>query len=130
MARRPTAKLPNLQLAIMQVLWRRNEATVAEVQEDLASDRALAYTTIATMLSKMEGKGLVSHRREGRTFVYRARLAQDQVNRSMVADLVSRLFAGDVTELVSHLLDECEVDSDELARLKAMIDQKERERGT
>ena len=119
-------KLPTVQLAIMQALWRRGLATVAEVQQELQPDRPLAYTTLATMLTKMERKGLVDHKRDGRTFVYRPLVERDQVRGSMVVDLVERLFAGDVTELVSHLLDECDVTPDELAKLKQLIRQRER----
>jgi predicted transcriptional regulator len=119
-------KLPAVQLAIMQALWRRGQATVADVQQELLPDRKLAYTTIATMLTKMERKGLVEHRRDGRTFVYRPLVERDQVRGSMLIDLVERLFAGDVTELVSHLLDECDVTPDELAKLKQLIRQRER----
>jgi len=122
-------KLANLQLAIMQVLWRRGEATVADVQHDLSDLRPLAYTTVSTMLTKMEHKGLVAHTRHGRSFVYRSLIDEQQVSRSMVVDLVGRLFGGDVTQMVSHLLEECPVKPAELARLKAMIEQKERRRG-
>ncbi|HEV3342742.1 MAG TPA: BlaI/MecI/CopY family transcriptional regulator [Pirellulales bacterium] len=121
-------KLPTLQLAIMQSLWRRGQATVAEVQSDLSSDRRLAYTTVATMLTKMERKELVEHQREGRTFIYRPLVDEQRVSRSMVADLAERLFGGSVTALVSHLLDECDVEPAELARLKSLIAQKEKER--
>lgn len=121
-------KLPTLQLAIMQSLWRRGQATVAEVQGDLSADRPLAYTTVATMLTKMERKGLVGHTREGRTFIYRPLVDEERVSRSMVADLAERLFGGSVTALVSHLLDECDVEPAELARLKSLIAQKEKER--
>jgi predicted transcriptional regulator len=119
-------KVPTLQLAIMQALWRRGRATVAEVQSDLAPARNLAYTTIATMLTKMERKELVDHERDGRTYVYRPLVERDQVRGSMLVDLVERLFGGDVTALVSHLLDECDVTPDELAKLKQLIRQKER----
>jgi BlaI family transcriptional regulator, penicillinase repressor len=121
------SKLPTVQLAIMQALWRRGQATVAEVRLELEPARTLAYTTIATMLTKMERKGLVDHRRDGRTFVYRPLVERDQVRGSMVADLVERLFAGNVTELVSHLLDECDVTPDELAKLKQLIRERERQ---
>ncbi len=120
-------KLPTVQLAIMQALWRRGQATVAEVRQELEPGRPLAYTTIATMLTKMERKGLVDHRRDGRTFIYRPLVERDQVRGSMVADLVERLFAGDVTELVSHLLDECDVSAAELSKLKQLIRQRERQ---
>ena len=121
-------QLASLQLAIMRALWKRGAATVAEVRETLAEEgRELAYTTVATMLIKMERKGHVTHKVEGRVHVYRAKLVQEQVSRSMVADLAERLFGGDVTLMVSHLLDGCEVTQDELNRLKALIRRKEQE---
>ena len=119
--------LAELQMAIMQVLWDRGEATVAEVRESLAPSRALAYTTGGTMLTKMENNGQVSHRSTGRVNVYRAAIRPDQVKQSMVSDLASRLFEGNVTDLVCHLLDGCDVSRDELAELKKLIRQKERE---
>ena len=119
--------LAELQLAIMHALWERGEATVAEVREALAPDRALAYTTVGTMLAKLEEKGQVTHRSDGRVNVYRSLIRQDQVSRSMVTDLVDRLFNGDVTQMVCHLLDGSEVTSESLAELKRLIRQKEKE---
>lgn len=124
--------LGDLQHAIMLVLWREGEATVARVQEALEEDRDLALTTIATMLVKMEKKGIVAHRSEGRQFVYRAVVSETDVQRSMVGELTEMLFGGDVTALVSHLLTEQEIDDRELARLKSLIAEhrsKERRRG-
>jgi predicted transcriptional regulator len=115
-----TVQLGELQLAIMQVLWQRGEATAADVHAALA-ERGLALTTIATMLTKMEHKGVVGHRAEGRRYIYTPRVSQDQVKRSMVGELKERLFRGDVTALVSHLLDEHQVSATELGRLKALI---------
>jgi len=122
------SQLASLQLAIMRVLWERGEASVADVRETLeAEGRELAYTTVATMLAKMERKGQVTHRAEGKAFIYRPALGQEQVSRSMVNDLAERLFGGDVTAMVSHLLDGCELSREELARLKELIRRKERE---
>ena len=126
MSRKP--QLASLQLAIMRILWQREEATVADVREVLVEEgRDLAYTTVATMLAKMERKGQVAHRALGKAFIYHPVLRQEQVSRSMVADLAQRLFGGDVTLMVSHLLDGCELSSGELARLKALIRKKEQE---
>jgi predicted transcriptional regulator len=113
--------LGDLQLAIMRVLWSRNEATVADVHEALEPERGLALTTIATMLAKMEKKGVVEHRAEGRRFIYRPTVSEGQVRRSMVAGLTTQLFRGDVTALVNHLLSEHDVDAGELAQLRALI---------
>ena len=126
MSRKP--QLASLQLAIMRILWQNEEATVADVRDRLAeAGRDLAYTTVATMLVKMERKGQVAHRSLGKAFVYCPVLRQEQVSRSMVADLAQRLFGGDVTLMVSHLLDGCELSDGELARLKALIRRKEQE---
>src|SRR5262245_462296 len=97
--------LAQLQLAIMHVLWEKGEATVAEVRDALEPSRPLAYTTVGTMLAKLEQRGQVKHRSDGRVNVYRPAVRQDQVSRSMVSDLAVRLFNGDVTQMVCHLLD-------------------------
>ncbi|HSS52117.1 MAG TPA: BlaI/MecI/CopY family transcriptional regulator [Thermoanaerobaculia bacterium] len=118
--------LGDLQLAIMRVLWGHGEATVSDVHETLEPERGLALTTIATMLTKMEKKGVVDHRAEGRRFIYRPLVSEGQVRRSMVSDLTSQLFRGDVTALVNHLLSEHDIDSGELAQLREMIASRER----
>jgi len=120
-----THHLGDLQLAILRALWARGEATVAEVHEDLAPERGLALTTIATMLAKLEKKGVVGHRADGRRFVYRPLVDEGQVRRSMVAELTSQLFRGDVTALVSHLLSEHDIDPAELQELRDMISRRE-----
>ncbi len=126
MSRKP--QLASLQLAIMRILWQKEAATVGDVRDVLAAEgRDLAYTTVATMLAKMERKGQVAHRAGGKAFVYHPVLRQEQVSRSMVADLAERLFGGDVTLMVSHLLDGCDLSDGELARLKALIRKKEQE---
>jgi predicted transcriptional regulator len=114
-------QLGDLQLAIMRVLWSRGESTVADVHEALEDERGLALTTIATMLMKMEKKGVVVHHAEGRRFIYQPRVSEGQVRRSMVTDLTAQLFGGDVTALVSHLLAEHEIDAGELAELRERI---------
>jgi len=119
-------RLGDLQVAILRVLWEEREATVARVTEAL-SGRRRAPTTIATMLTKMERRGLVEHRVEGRQFVYRPILSESEVTRTMVADLTERLFEGDVSALVSHLIRSEEIDRDELVRLRSMIVERERE---
>ena len=117
-----THTLGDLQLAIMRVLWQRGEAAAAEVHEALLAERCLAPTTIATMLTKMERKGVVDHRAEGRRFVYRPTVSEPQVRRSMVGELTERLFGGDRVALVSHLLAEHDLDAAELDELRRLTD--------
>src|SRR5207247_9089477 len=99
-------RLGDLQLKIMQLLWERREATVAEVHQTVARERDLAYTTVATMLRKMEARNLVAHREEGRSFVYRAAVPSDAVTRGMADHSIERLFEGSLAHLDSHLRSE------------------------
>lgn len=117
----PSQQLGDLQLAIMQVLWRGGEATVGEVHAALQEERGLALTTISTMLVKLELKGVVAHRADGRRFIYYPLISESEVQRSMVGELKQRLFRGDAAALVSHLLKDHDLDSDELARVKSLI---------
>lgn len=114
-------RLGDLQLQIMKVLWEKGESTVSAVFESVGRERTLAYTTIATMLRKMEARGLVAHRVDGRTFVYRAAVDAEAVTRNMSGHLLDRLFQGSLPDLVSHLLDTREVSRDELAKLEKLI---------
>jgi predicted transcriptional regulator len=113
--------LGDLQAAIMRVLWQEGEATAGQVHRSLLPGRGLALTTIATMLRKMEEKGVVEHRASGRQFVYRPTVSEDAVRRSMVSELVERLFGGDPAALVSHLVSEHEVDARELEELRRRL---------
>ena len=120
-------RLADLQMAIMRVLWDKSEATVAQVREALLPDRELAYTTVGTMLSKMEANGQVTHRSDGRVNIYKPAIKPDHVKRRMLTDLAERLFAGDVGDLVCCLLDGVDVSPDDLAEIKRLIRRKEQE---
>jgi BlaI family transcriptional regulator, penicillinase repressor len=120
-------QLGKLQLEIMRVVWSVGEATVTDVHKTLEPTHGLAPTTIATMLKKMEAKGVVAHRSEGRRFVYRPTVTEEAVTRSMVADLTDRLFGGDPAALAAHLLEDHEVDGANLEELRRLIDAARRE---
>ena len=124
--KKPVHRLGDLQLRILQVLWPQPGATVAQVKEGLGVESDLAYTTVATMLRKMEARGLVSHREEGRSFLYTAAVAEEEVSRGFGAHLVERLFEGSLTDAVSHLLTTREVSRDELDELERLIQQAKR----
>ena len=117
-------RLGDLQLAIMGVLWARQEATASEVHAALLEERGLAVTTIKTMLRKMEERGIVRHRAVGRAFVYEAAVAEADVREGMVGEVVRRMFAGDGAALVNHLIEAGEVDVAELDELRAALAQR------
>ena len=114
-------QLTDLQVAIMRVVWDRREATVSDIHEALLPDRGLAPTTVATLLSRLEKRGIVKHRSASRQYVYYPTVSEGEVRRSMVSDLAERLFDGDVAELVSHLLIEREMSAGDLEKVKELI---------
>ncbi len=126
MASRPAYRLGDLQLRILKVLWQRGPASVAEVHQALGPPH-LAYTTVATMLRKMEARGLVSHTEQGRRFIYQAAVTAEEVSRQSTADLVDRLFGGSLADAVCHLLETQDVTLEELERLERLIQQRKRQ---
>jgi predicted transcriptional regulator len=118
--------LSDLQLAVMRVLWRRGEASAAEVQAALAAERGLAITTVSTLLTRLEHRGVVSHRSEGRLFIYRATVSEPDVRRSMLGSLVASVFSGDPTAVVSQLLTNHELSPGDLDRMRELIDESRR----
>jgi BlaI family penicillinase repressor len=123
----PPLELSELQLAVMRVLWQKKKAAVADVQEALKSERGLALTTVATVLTRLEKAGLVSHRAAGRHYLYRPLVSEEEVRRSMVSVLAERLFEGDMAALVSHLVNAREIKPGDLERVKQLVEAKERE---
>jgi predicted transcriptional regulator len=114
--------LTGLQLSILRVLWERGEATTQDVWERLTEARPLALTTVATIMSRLERKRVLTHRQEGRQYVYRATVSRSDVRRSKVRELTENLFGGDPAALLSHLVRADEVDADELRRIRDMLD--------
>ncbi len=127
MAKLKKIRLGDLQLRIMKVLWERGPLTVADVQAGLEAGDSLAYTTIATMLRKMEARGLVRHTEEGRRFIYEAAVRSEAISETMFDDLIDRVFAGSLADAVSHLLDSREVSREELRELERLIQERKRQ---
>jgi len=127
---RPTPRAPRLtapQLEILRVLWERSEATVVEIHRALQAERPLAATTIATLLSRLQKRGLVAYHTQGRQYVYRAVLQQRDARQHALREVTRGLFAGDVATMVSQLLSSHELRPGDLVRVKELIEAKEQE---
>ena len=123
-------QLTELQIAILRHLWDQGEASVVEIWEALFPGRGLAQTTIATLLTRLERRGVVARRAQARQYLYRALVTEEDVQHSMVGELTERLFNGDVAALMNHLLTAQEMKPGDLARVREMIDNvKTRKRG-
>jgi len=123
----PATRLTPPQLQILKVLWARSEATVVDIHQALRTDRPLAATTIATLLSRLEKRGLVAYRTEGRQYVYRAVLREEDAQQHALVEVTNGLFAGDVASMVSQLLSTHELRAGDLARVRELIEAKEQQ---
>ena len=121
--------LTSLQLSILHVLWERAEATTQEVWERLVEGRPMARSTVATLLSRLERKRVLAHRRDGRQYVYRATVSRSEVRCSRVRELTESLFGGDSAALLSHLVRTGDADQDDLPRMRELLDAAARTNG-
>ncbi len=119
-------RLAERELQIMKVLWQKDRATVREVQDALAAVQPLAYTSVLTMMRILEQKGYLEHEEKERTFIYRPCISETQASRSLIRDLIDRVFDGSAGLLVQSVLDAEEITPEELARLKQMIAAREK----
>jgi BlaI family transcriptional regulator, penicillinase repressor len=126
MARKKPKPLTKAELRIMEVLWTKRRATVAEVVAALPPP-PLAYTTVLTMLRILEQKKLVSHSANGRAHVYLPRIERDDAATSAIGDLVRSFFSDSRTALAVRLMAEERPSQDELESIKALIAQYEEE---
>jgi BlaI family transcriptional regulator, penicillinase repressor len=117
----PPRILTALELAVMVRLWDLGEATAARVQEALAPERPLAYTTVSTVLRILEQKGVVTSRKEGRGHVYVPRLARVAYERAAVRQVVGQVFGGERLALVRRLFEDHALTDDELQALRELI---------
>ncbi len=113
--------LTEAELRLMRVLWVRGESAVAEVVEAVADETPLAYNSVLTTIRVLERKGYVTHRQEGRAFLYSPCVAQHEASRSEVQHMLSRFFGNSRERLLLSLLGDDEITPEELKRLKATI---------
>jgi BlaI family transcriptional regulator, penicillinase repressor len=122
----PRAKSPGLtdaELRLMEVVWKKGVATVADVVEGITSDPPLAYSTVLTTLRILENKGYLVHSKQGRAFVYKAAVERAAARDNAIRHLLRRFFDGSPELLLLNLLDSKEVSAKELARLRKRIEE-------
>ncbi len=116
------AEPSDLELQVLAVLWQRGEATVRDVLTALPDGRPRAYTTVLSTLQTMERKGLVTGRKEGSANLYAPVAARQAVLGPLLRRLVRHAFGGQPTAAMQCLLEEAQLDADELAHLKRLIE--------
>jgi predicted transcriptional regulator len=127
MSRKRLDELGSLQQAVMEVIWERGEATVGDVRAAMG-DKRPAYTTVLSVLQKLEKAGWLEHRTEGRAYVYTAKRSRRQEGSSALWQFIDGVFRGDPTLLFEHLIEGDRLDDTDLTALRKMIDAKRQER--
>ena len=113
----------------MEVVWRRRAATAEEVREELAERHPMKESTARTILKRLEEKGYVRHRVEGRTNVYSGIEAPQNVAAKAVRQIIERFCGGSVEQLLVGMVNDDVVDERELQRLAQRIARR-KERGS
>jgi BlaI family transcriptional regulator, penicillinase repressor len=116
-----TGPLSELQLAILHVLWRQPGATVLDVHAALSRTRELTPSTVATVLSRLEARGVVTRAKDSRHFRYTARVSHERASETMLDDLAQKVFGGDAAALVCRLIESEAIDDEELDRVSKLI---------
>jgi predicted transcriptional regulator len=113
--------LTEAELRLMKILWRRGESAVTDLVAAIPDGETLAYNSVLTTIRILEQKGYVEHRQEGRAFVYRPCVAEQEAGRSEVRHILSRFFGNSRERLLLSLLDDEEISPEEVQRLKDAI---------
>jgi predicted transcriptional regulator len=127
---RPESEHPTeLELEILKVLWNESPLPVRDVRARLEADagRSLAHSSVITMLNIMHRKGFLRRRKVGKAFLFSPKDEKDRVTGRMMSDLLSRVFDDSPSAMVLNLLETADLDAQELAELKKLIQRKAKE---
>jgi predicted transcriptional regulator len=129
MAKRPPT-IPDSELDVIKVLWDRGEGTVREILETLkAAGRSWSYATVATLLDRLETKGMITSDRSELAFVYRPAVTEASVRQKRVGSLVDKLYQGEPGLLVLHLLKSHPLDPGQAKEVRALLEEMSGDRG-
>ena len=123
---RPAAEQPTeLELQILKILWGKSPQLVRDVRDELAKlGRDIAHTSVITTLNTMVKKRIVIRTREGNAFLFSPRITREQVSRSVLGDIVNRVFDGSATAVLLGVFEQNDIDRGELRELRKLIDQR------
>ncbi|WP_163990933.1 BlaI/MecI/CopY family transcriptional regulator [Pyxidicoccus caerfyrddinensis] len=125
MASKPEPEAPRpltpVELELMQLVWKQGEVSVADVLAALPPERALAYTSVSTVLRILEQKGVVHSRKQGRGHLYSAVLPREAYEAQSVRHLVDTLFSGTPSALVARLVEAVPLAPDEVEQIRKLL---------
>jgi BlaI family transcriptional regulator, penicillinase repressor len=127
MAKQRLPRPTDAELAILRVLWHHGPSTVRQVRDVLERSQPTGYTTVLKLVQIMIEKGLVARDDSQRTHIYRASRSETQTQRQLICDLASRAFGGSALKLVMQALATQKASAEELAEIRKLIENLERE---
>ncbi len=122
MRRKSLTHLGETEMEVLHHVWDLGEATVADVRERILEDRDVAYTTVMTVLKKLSEKGYLTHRKEGRSYVYEPAQEPSAVQHSLLQRLIEKVFRGSPAALIQTLVKQENLSDAERREIKDIID--------
>lgn len=122
MPRKPSKTFTDKELEIMRLIWELGEATVKDLQDHLPGDRH--YNSVLTIIRVLERKGHLTHRVEGRAYIYRAKVSHEKASRRVLKHLVEHVFGGSASSLVLHLVETGDLTEADLREVRARMAQR------
>jgi BlaI family penicillinase repressor len=123
----PRPGMSKAELEIARIVWDLKEAGVRQIYEALPPDRDIDFTTVQTYLRRLEEKGYLKVRLEGRSRVYSPRVRPQTVIRETVTEMVNLLFGGNTLPLMKHLVEDRPFSRSDIEQLRQLLDQLDRE---
>lgn len=121
-------ELSDFELEVMQLFWSSPESTAPEIHQIITSKRKVSYSTVKTIIDRLEKKGALNRsRQEGRTIFYKPSVERNQLRKPMIKDFINRVFLGKSKPLVAHILQEESLSLDDISYLESLL--KERKKG-
>ena len=122
MARKKSTQLTDSEQSIMEILWKKEQASVREIADILNEEKTTAYTTVQTMCKILAEKGYADFHKEGKAFIYTPKMSQNEARKGALTSLLNKFFGGSPEVLAQHLMQETDIELDDLAALQKEID--------
>jgi predicted transcriptional regulator len=116
--------LTDLELDVMNVVWRQGSTTVRQIMETMSDHRPLAYTTVQTVLTILHQKGFVHYTSQGRAYVYHPAVRPEDIRKDTVSAVVDKLFSGSPRSLMLHLIESETLSVEEAEELRKILDRR------
>lgn len=123
MARKKSQQLTDGEQTIMRILWEQGEMSVKDIATELSKGKPTAYTTAQTMCKILVEKGYADYRKDGKAFLYSARISEKQAQKSALSALLNKFFGNSPERLAQHLIEDTDITLDDLEALQNKINQ-------